>query len=403
MRVALFVETYLPYINGVVTHVNLLKEGLEKQGHTVLIVTADPNVKHHEIKNGVLYCPAVSIKKLYSYGIAAPYNRRRMKLISEFNPDVIHIHQEFGIGMSGLYAAKTLNIPVVYTMHTMYDEYLYYVAHEAFMPIVRRLSHGYFKKIAKRSDRITGPSKKVSEYLDKIGVKKQVNVIPNSVELNKFNLDEVDKEYGLKIRKEYGIKEDDFVALFVGRLGKEKSVDILINYWKQELSQDKNIKLLVVGEGPVRKELMEQAEELKITDQIYFAGKVEHEALPKYISACDIYVTASTSDTNSISMKEGMAMGLPVLQILDKLNEDQVVNGINGYVFEDAKSLAKHLKTVKDMPEKELKKLKQRVSNSVLDADCNSLAKYIEELYYEVYNNHEEKFVVDKNEHNKGA
>lgn len=390
MRIALFVETYLPYINGVVTHVNLLKDGLEKNGHTVLIVTADPNAKHHFVENGVLHCPAVTVKKLYSYGIAAPYNRRRMKLISEFNPDVIHIHQEFGIGVSGFYAAKTLNVPVVYTMHTMYDEYLYYVAHEAFMPIVKRLSRGYFKKIAKRSDCITGPSKKVSEYLDKIGVKKQVNVIPNSVELDKFNLETVDKEQGLKVRCELGIEENDFLALFVGRLGKEKSVDILLDYWKEELSEDKDIKLLVVGDGPSREELIKQAKELNIEDQIKFAGKVEHDELPRYISACDIYATASTSDTNSISMKEAMAMGLPVLQILDRLNEDQVIDGINGYVFEDAKGLAKHIKTVKNMPKDELKSLKQRVSDSVHNADCNTLANYIEELYLEVYNKKEE-------------
>lgn len=385
MRVALFVETYLPYINGVVTHVNLLKDGLEKQGHTVLVVSADPNVKHHIIKDGILHCPALKVKKLYSYGIAAPYNRRRMKLIKEFNPDIIHIHQEFGIGVSGLYAAKTLNIPLVYTMHTMYDEYLYYISKQAFIPIVKRLSHGYFKKIAKKSDCITGPSKKVSEYLDKIGVKKQVNVIPNSVELDKFNLDIVNKSVGLEVRKSLGINKDDFLALFVGRLGREKSVDILIDYWRQELYNDKNIKLLVVGDGPVREELEDQVKDLGMVDQIFFAGKVIHNELDKYISACDVYVTASTSDTNSISMKEGMAMGLPVLQILDRLNEDQVVNGVNGYVFNDAKELAYYLKLVRDMPIDKLNKLRKRVSNSVIHSDCNSLAKYVEQLYYEVY------------------
>lgn len=389
MRIALFVETYLPYINGVVTHVNVLKEGLERQGHTVLVVTADPKVKHHIIKDGVLHCPAVTVKKLYSYGIAAPYNRRRMKLISEFNPDIIHIHQEFGVGVSGLYAAKTLKVPVVYTMHTMYDEYLYYVANEKFMPIVKRLSQGYFKKIAKRSDCITGPSKKVSEYIDKLGIKKQVNVIPNSVELDKFNLDKVSLDDRREVREELGINENDFVALFVGRLGKEKSVDILIDYWKEELENNKDIKLLIIGDGPSKEELMKQAKELNIEDQILFTGKVVHDDLPRYISACDIYATASTSDTNSISMKEAMAMGLPVLQILDRLNEDQVVNGVNGYVFENAKELAKYIKEVKNMTSEQLDELRKRVSHSVVNADCDSLAKYVEALYYEVYNGSE--------------
>lgn len=394
MRIALFVETYLPYINGVVTHVNLLKDGLEKQGHEVLIVTADPGVKHHIVKDGVLHCPAKTVKRLYSYGIAAPYNRRRMRLISDFNPDIIHIHQEFGIGMSGLYAAKTLKIPVVYTMHTMYDEYLYYVSNDRFMPIVRRLSQRYFKGIAKRSACITGPSKKVSEYFEKIGVKKKVNVIPNSVELDKFNLDTVDKEQGLKVRKELGIGEHDFVTLFVGRLGKEKSVDILLDYWKEDLTKDKDIKLLIVGEGPAKIELIQQAKELGIEDQIFFAGKVEHEELTKYISACDIYATASTSDTNSISMLEGMAMGLPVLQILDRLNEDQVVNGVNGYVFNSAEELGYYLRLVKNMPEEELQEMRERVSRSIVNSDCNTLAEYMQSLYYQVYSRKEKNTAV---------
>lgn len=394
MRIALFVETYLPYINGVVTHVNLLKDGLEKQGHEVLIVTADPGVKHHIVKDGVLHCPAKTVKRLYSYGIAAPYNRRRMRLISDFNPDIIHIHQEFGIGMSGLYAAKTLKIPVVYTMHTMYDEYLYYVSNDRFMPIVRRLSQRYFKGIAKRSACITGPSKKVSEYFEKIGVKKKVNVIPNSVELDKFNLDTIDKEQGLKVRKELGIGEHDFVTLFVGRLGKEKSVDILLDYWKEDLTKDKDIKLLIVGEGPAKIELIQQAKELGIEDQIFFAGKVEHEELTKYISACDIYATASTSDTNSISMLEGMAMGLPVLQILDRLNEDQVVNGVNGYVFNSADELGYYLRLVKNMPEEELQEMRERVSRSIVNSDCNTLAEYMQSLYYQVYSSKEKNTAV---------
>lgn len=394
MRIALFVETYLPYINGVVTHVNLLKDGLEKQGHEVLIVTADPGVKHHMVQDGVLHCPAKTVKRLYSYGIAAPYNRRRMRLISDFKPDIIHIHQEFGIGMSGLYAAKTLKIPVVYTMHTMYDEYLYYVSNDRFMPIVRRLSQRYFKGIAKRSACITGPSKKVSEYFEKIGVKKKINVIPNSVELDKFNLDTVDKKLGLKVRKELGIGEQDFVALFVGRLGKEKSVDILLDYWKEDLTKDKDIKLLIVGEGPAKIELIQQAKDLGIEDQIFFAGKVEHEELTKYISACDIYATASTSDTNSISMLEGMAMGLPVLQILDRLNEDQVVNGVNGYVFNSAEELGQYLRLVKNMPKEELQEMRERVSRSIVNSDCNTLAEYMQSLYLQVYSSKENNTAV---------
>ena len=116
MRIALFTETYLPYINGVVTHVKLLREGLEKLGHTVLVVTSDPNTHHHYIEDGVLHCPAVKLKKIYGYGLASPYSHTRTKLLEEFHPDIIHIQTEFTMGLFGLFCARQLKKPVVITL-----------------------------------------------------------------------------------------------------------------------------------------------------------------------------------------------------------------------------------------------------------------------------------------------
>lgn len=97
MRIALFTETYLPSINGVVTHVKTLKEGLEALGHTVLVVTADSRVNNHVIADDVMYCPAVKLKKIYNYDIAPPISKERLDKIKSFAPDIIHIHNEFGV------------------------------------------------------------------------------------------------------------------------------------------------------------------------------------------------------------------------------------------------------------------------------------------------------------------
>lgn len=94
MRIALFTETYLPSINGVVTHVKTLKEGLEALGHTVLVVTADSRVNNHVIADDVMYCPAVKLKKIYNYDIAPPISKERLDKIKSFAPDIIHIHNE---------------------------------------------------------------------------------------------------------------------------------------------------------------------------------------------------------------------------------------------------------------------------------------------------------------------
>ena len=127
MRIALFTETYLPQINGVVTHVKTLKDGLERLGHEVMVVTADSSTSRHYLQGDVLYCPATRLKRLYNYCAALPISNTRLRYIRRFNPDVIHIHTEFGVGISGVVAAKILNIPLEYTLHNMLDEYFYLI------------------------------------------------------------------------------------------------------------------------------------------------------------------------------------------------------------------------------------------------------------------------------------
>ena len=161
---------------------------------------------------------------------------------------------------------------------------------------------------------VTGPSKKCQEYTTEIGSDKKVEVIPNPVELDAFSPQTSTPEQREEIRKTFGIPLDATVACFVGRLGQEKSVDVLLKFWAEEMKKEDNMYLLIVGDGPEKPKLEELAKELHITDTVIFTGKVMHPELPPYIHTCDIYVTASLSDTNSISMLEGMAGGLPVLQ-----------------------------------------------------------------------------------------
>ncbi len=385
MRVALFAETYLPFINGVVTHVKSLKDGLERLGHEVLVVTADPNVRHHELKDGVLRCPAHRSKRLYGFGIATPLSATRLKYVQNFDPDIIHIHQEFGIGLSGAMIARKLHKPLVYTLHTMYDEYIYYVAPKPLIKTVKKLSHRYTRFLADRASALTGPSKKCEEYFREVGVTKDVNVIPNPVELDLFSPDKIDEESKQAFRRKYNIDDDVMIACFVGRLGREKSCDVLLDYWAQSVHPEDRMHLIIIGDGPCREELEEQSKKLGISDMVTFTGKVLHEELPPYLASCDVYVTASLSDTNSISMLEGMATGLPVLQRNDPLNADQVRNGINGYVFNDAQEMGDFLRQIKSKTPEELDILKKSVIASVKSSGAEDLANYVLTVYHKLY------------------
>lgn len=391
MRIALFTETYLPYINGVVTHVKALRDGLEKLGHEVLVVTANTDTLHHYIKDGVLNCPAKTFKKLYNYGLASPVSARRLILLRKFRPQVIHIHNEFGVGLSGSIMARQLKIPLVYTLHTMYDDYLYYIVPKRLVPALKRFSHRYVRFLANSATALTGPSQKVQEFFDRCGAEKSVSVVPNPVELDIFNPQSVDRVKADLIRSTYGILEDDILVTFCGRLGREKSVDILLNNWAHCVQKEDKLKLLILGDGPCLNELKEQAKKLKIDDMVFFAGKVDHGELPSYYGACQLYVTASLSDTNSISMKEAMATGLPVIHILDPLNAGQVVDGENGYIYKDSDEMYAILLKYKAMSEEERLQLQTSVINSVKIFGCEMLARYLVTVYEDAIKEKESK------------
>ena len=392
MRIAIFTEAYLPRINGVVTHIKLLKEGLEARGHDVLIVTADGDAKEYYLENGVLHCPGIKLtKKLSGFETSVPVSRKRLNFVRDFKPDIIHVETEFGMGLCGVSIAKMLKIPLVYTMHTMYDEYIYYIAPRPLVKTVKKLSHKYMRVFANRANAITGPSEKCSEYLSSAGVKLPVNVIPNPVELDEFSPEHFDPEVKKAIRDQLGIPQDAFVVVFVGRLGREKSIDLLIDYWHQSVKPEENMYLLIIGGGPEEQVLREQIAALGCGNRVIMSGKVEHPQLPPYLLASDIYVTASLSDTNSISMLEGMAAGLPVLQRRDPINADQIRDGENGWSFDSPNEMAELLRKFRDMPEEEKQQLKESTRRSILNAGCTALADRTLHIYSLATGNHAAK------------
>ncbi len=389
MKIAMFTECYEPFINGVITHIKILAQGLRSLGHEVLIVTGDTDCAHHYIDGeNVLHCPGIkSVKRLYGYPLASPISRHRRDLIKEFNPDIIHIHTEFSIGQSGIRMAKYLNVPMIYTMHTMYDEYVYYIAPKTLSRPTTKLARQYLLYVAGNADAITGPSRKVEEYCRDIGVKTPVHVINNAAELDEFAKEAVADEARAAIKKKLGIADDETVAVFVGRLGREKSVDVLLGFWHEAVRPDDKLRLVIIGDGPVREELEQTAAELGIDKQVIFTGRVEHEDMPPYIAAGDIYVTASLSDTNSISMLEGMAGGLPVLQLTDPLNAGQVVDGVNGFSFNNAEEMAGYMRKIRDMSAEERSLLSESVRNSVRSSGAEDLAKKLLAVYAEAMTN----------------
>lgn len=382
MRIALFSDTYLPEINGVAIHVAALKEGLEALGHEVLVVTTTPKDKTSFDSNGVLHCPSIQLKKIYGYGLSMPINMRQFNIIRKFNPDVIHIHTEFGIGLFGILVSKMLRRPVIYTLHTIYDDYVYYVVPRPLVKTGQRVFYKYIRSLYKRATVITGPSPKSLEYLNNAGLHRNIEIIPNPVDVERFSLENVEREEVAQVRSKYNIPNDAFVGCIVSRVGKEKSIDVLLDYIAKYSTKNENFRFLIVGDGPAKKDLEAQAKRLGIDKAVIFTGKVPNSQLLPYYAACDVFLTASLSDTNSISMLEAMSMGLPIIQREDVINKGQVVENVNGFIFTDESTFAEKLDLVYKMSAVDRVELSKRVRNSVIQSNTkNNMAAKIVSVY----------------------
>ncbi len=382
MRIALFSDTYLPEINGVAIHVAALKEGLEALGHEVLVVTTTPKDKTSFDSNGVLHCPSIQLKKIYGYGLSMPINMRQFNIIRKFNPDVIHIHTEFGIGLFGILVSKMLRRPVIYTLHTIYDDYVYYVVPRPLVKTGQRVFYKYIKSLYKRATVITGPSPKSLEYLNNAGLHRIIEIIPNPVDVERFSLENVEREEVAQVRSKYNIPNDAFVGCIVSRVGKEKSIDVLLDYIAKYSTKNEKFRFLIVGDGPAKKDLEAQAKRLGIDKAVIFTGKVPNGQLLPYYAACDVFLTASLSDTNSISMLEAMSMGLPIIQREDIINKGQVVENVNGFIFTDEHSFGEKLDLVYNMSAVDRVELSKRVRNSVIQSNTkNNMAAKIVSVY----------------------
>ncbi len=381
MNIAFFLEAYVPYTNGVITHVAMLKESFTRMGHNVLVVTADPNIRHHKLSDGVLYCPAIRLKKIYGYGLANFKSRTRMKFIEAFKPDIIHVHNEFGISLFGVLAAKKLNVPLVYTLHTMYDDYFHYVIHEKMEPLAKKVFYRYIRYIATHAAVLVSPSQKAIDFFKECKIAKHIDIIPNTIDTRTFDKGRFSNEELESGRDKLKIPKDALLGVFVGRLGAEKSVDYLLNVFANAFKENRNMQLLVIGDGPEKNSLEALAEKLGITDTVHFLGKIDHSEIPYYFSLGDYYISASLTEMMSISMLEAMSIGLPAILRLDEKNHSQIIEGETGFTFSSPEEMQNILKMLSAQTPEERENLHIKIREIMRHQGSDQTAEFLLKLY----------------------
>ena len=289
MRIGLFVDAYLPEINGVVTATKTLVDAFISKGDEAFVITTNPFNNEILIQDNVIRLPGIPLKKLYGYRISAPFDRKAEKIVKQLHLDVIHVQTELSIGIFGRLMAKKYDIPLVYTYHTMYVDYTYYVTKGILDPLAKGVVKRFSKMLASISTEFTTTSEKTKNALRTYGVDQYINVIPNGIDINKFAKSKYTKEDIEKYRKEHNL-EGKYLILTVGRIAKEKSLDVCIKQYANYLNKtnDKKTMFIIVGDGPQKEEYEKLAIDLKVMDRIIFVGKVSHDETSLFYNMCDL-------------------------------------------------------------------------------------------------------------------
>ncbi|WMJ90156.1 glycosyltransferase family 4 protein [Anaerocolumna sp. MB42-C2] len=346
MNIGLFTETYYPEINGVANSVYMLKTELEEIGHNVYVFTTTtpgaPEFEHNVFRVPSLPCILITERRVGLF-----YQPKLASLIKKLNLDLIHTHTEFSLGIFGRIMAKELKIPTVHTYHTIYEDYTHYLTHRKLLDKRAKAFVRVFTKICcNTAEQVIVPTEKVRELLLKYSVFREISVIPTGVNLKKFNPDLHLKEDVLKLREEFGIKPDDKVLLYLGRISKEKNIGEIIEAMPEYMRERNQVKFVIVGGGPEMEHLKQLTADMNMMDKIIFTGPKPWDNIGLYYQLGDVFVSASQSETQGLTYIEAMAAGLPVVAKKDKCLDDILEPGWNGYDFTDRDELFKGLDAI---------------------------------------------------------
>lgn len=350
MKVLITTDLYTTATNGVVTSVRNLSGELAEAGHDVRILTLSDTIHSHKEEN-IYYIHSLPLKVYPDVRMPlprSPHSQELLREIIQWKPDVIHSQCEFFSFHYARRIAKRTGAPIVHTYHTQYEQYVSYV-----LPgnlggdlLVKTFSRKRLKKV----DIIVAPTAKMKQVLENYGVKNDIAVVPSGISLQQHQgrMTQQERE---KMRQLLGIPEEHKVVLNLGRLGNEKNLDEVVRLFAAQLERRPNLTLLIVGDGPARENLAKQAKELGISDHVIFTGMVDPAEVQKYYQLGDVFVSASTSETQGLTYIEAAANGLPLVCRQDPCLDGVIQNGENGYTYTSPDEFLEEMDLVLEDPD----------------------------------------------------
>ncbi len=323
MRIGFFTDTYTPQINGVVTSISLFRRALIERGHEVYVFAPTP--EHVDDDRFTVRFRSLPFAFQPEMRLASPISIEALRVLDKVDLDIVHSHDPFAVGLFGLNVARRHKIPYVHTYHTMYPEYVHYVWETR---LTRKLAERLSREFCEQCSSIIAPSTKVERYLRNWGVTRPIDVIATGVDTVRYA--KVDRERIDALATRAAVRPEERLLLFMGRLGKEKNVELLLRaLWHSRLP---NTRLLIGGDGPNRESLEALVAELDLADRVTFLGYLKGDDAVAAYHLAHAFIFASTSETQGLVIGEAMAAGLPVIAVEDHAVEDFVISGRTGII-----------------------------------------------------------------------
>ncbi|HMB30630.1 MAG TPA: glycosyltransferase [Desulfohalobiaceae bacterium] len=383
LRIAMFTNNYLPFIGGVPISIYRLLAGLKSLGQEIkLFAPAYKELSHNPLEEDVFRCKTILYySKFNNLPIPNKFSTKIKKTFKEFKPEIVHLHHPFWMGRKGLRLAKKYNLPVIYTYHTRFEKYAHYaiISSTIFRTVV---AHYMVKRFADKCDGIIVPTYSTEEYLRNLGVSTLVETIPTGIDTGKY--DDL-QESKLKETREKYVQEGERLLISVSRLTKEKNIYFLLQGLQQvALISSTPFKCLIIGDGPELQGLKDYARQMGIDKLLYFLGQIEHEAIPVYYAASDIFAFSSTSETQGMVILEAMAGGTPSVAVRSSGIADAIQNNYNG--FKTSEDIFEWSKTVSYLIDNNqaLERMSKNAKNYAQMFSLEKTAKKVLEFYSRV-------------------
>lgn len=326
MRVAIFTESYEPIVNGVSVSVATLRDGLRARGHEVFVFA--PKFPGYDDGGATFRFPSIVSRVAPDYPVPLPWSMENWHDFRKVNPDIVHTHSPFFLGLAGMRWGRRIGVPVVSTNHTLYVEYLHYLP---FIPptMTKAVLLGHMKHYYTRCDAVVTPSRVVEQVLRSYGIKNNIEVIGSGIAAGRSKADR-------GARSRYGISEDAFVLLYVGRIAREKNLGLMLRAFQIVKQRYPHCRLMIAGSGPYEEDCMALAGNLGVADSVIFTGLLPRDELDKAYGLADLFVFPSMTETQGLVACEALVAGLPCVAVRAAANPEVMEDGVDSILTQNS-------------------------------------------------------------------